>query len=68
MNELISVMEEIRDLLSSIDDKLEGICGLGVNSIDDVCDKLDDIRGTGLYSLNDIYSKLADIDMTIDLK
>ena len=68
MEELISVMAEIRDLLVSIDSKLDDIRGLGINSIDDICDKLDDIRGSGLSSLDDVYSKLADIDMTIDLK
>ena len=68
MEELICVMEQIRDLLVSIDGKLDDIRGSGINSIDDVCDKLDDIRGAGLYSLDDVYSKLADIDLTIDLK
>ena len=43
MNELLMVMVEIRDLLMSIDGKLDDIRGTGINSIDDVCNKLDNI-------------------------
>ena len=68
VDELISVMEEIRDLLTSIDEKLDDIRGSGINSIDDICGKLDDIRGIGINSLDDVCSKLDDIDMTINLK
>lgn len=65
MNELISVMEEIRDLLTSIDEKLDDIRGSGINSMDNICGNLDDIRGTGINSLDDVCSKLDCIDMTI---
>ena len=66
MDELISVMEEIRDLLNDIDSKLDDIRGNGLSSISDVCDKLDDIRGSGLYSIEDVCSKLDNVETAIE--
>ena len=68
MEELISVMAEIRDLLIDIDEKLSDIRGAGTSSIDDVCNKLDDIRGTGINSIDDVCNRLDTIDFTINLK
>ena len=65
MDELISIMEEIKDLLSGIDEKLDDIRGNGLYSIADICDKLDDIRGNGLYSIEDVCSKLDGIQSVI---
>ena len=44
MNELISVMEDIRDLLKEVNEKLDDIRGRGLYSIEDVCSKLYDIE------------------------
>ena len=71
MKELISVMEEIRDLLSRIDEKLDDIRGNGLYSMEDVCRKLNEIetiRGNGLNSLDDICNKLDDIKLEIEFK
>lgn len=73
MDELIIVMEEIRDLLSEMNCKLDDISseissirGVGVyDSLSDVCDKLEAIKGNGIYdSISDVCDKLDSIDST----
>lgn len=44
--EIISLLEDIKDLLSGINDKLDDIRGHGIYSIDDVVDKLTDIEAS----------------------
>ena len=83
MNELISVLEDIKVLLYDMNNKLEliddnisglkkevrSVKGYGLyDSISDVCDKLESIKGTGLYnSIVDICDKLDTIDTSISL-
>ena len=83
MNELISVLEDIKELLCDMNNKLElidvniselktevrSVKGDGIyDSISDVCDKLDSIQGTGIYnSIVDICDKLDTIDTSITL-
>lgn len=76
MDELVFVMEEIRDLLSEMNSKLDNISndinqikGNGVyDSLADVCDKLDEIKGNGLYNnLSDVCDKLDSLDTTCSL-
>lgn len=50
--EVISLLEDIKDLLSSINDKLDDIRGHGIYSIEDVVDKLNDIE-TSIDALDD---------------
>lgn len=58
MDELISVMEDIRDILSSIDAKLDTLT-YQVGSVDS---KISDIKGYGLYnSIADICDKLDNL-------
>jgi len=77
MEELVSVMEEIRDQLVLMNSKLDmismdidAIKGVGLNnSISDVYDKMEEIIGTGLYnSLSDVCDKLDNVETAIDLK
>lgn len=76
MNELVLIMEEIRDLLSEMNDKLDvisndinSIKGIGIyDSLSDVCNKLDEIKGIGVYdSLADICNKLDLLDTTCSM-
>ena len=83
MDELISVLEDIKELLNDMNNKLElidvniselkeeviSVKGSGVyDSISDVCDKLDSIQGTGIYdSIVDVCNKLDAIDSSITL-
>lgn len=58
MDELISVMEDIRDILSSIDTKLDTLT-YQVGSLDS---EISDIKGYGLYnSIADICDKLDNL-------
>lgn len=58
MDELISVMEDIRDILSSIDTKLDTLT-YQVGSLDS---EISDIKGNGLYnSIADICDKLDNL-------
>ena len=44
MDELLTVMEDIRDLLKSIDKKLDNIKGNGSTSLDDIYSELSSIN------------------------
>lgn len=44
MDELISIMEDVRDLLKEIGEKLDDIRGNGLYSIEDVCSKLNNVE------------------------
>jgi len=45
MEEILAVLEEIKDRLVSIDEKLDRIQGDGVyNSLTDICDKIDSVE------------------------
>lgn len=84
MEELVSVMEDIRELLSEMNDKLnsidiniERITGspLSECTFDTLCDKLNDISheirevsSCGLYSLGDVCNRLEEIDTSINIK
>ena len=62
MDEMITLLEEIRDLLGEMNGKLDDIKGYGVDtSISAVCDKLDAISGMGIYSLGDVCSKIDEV-------
>ena len=70
MDTMIALLEEIRDLLSEMNEKIDEIRGDGAyNSISDICDKIDEVKGNGLYdSISDVCDKLDTLDTTIDLK
>jgi len=46
MEEVIALLRDILYELKDINDKIDSIRGLGINSIDDVCDKIDDAAST----------------------
>ena len=60
MDELISILTDIRDQLVDLNNKIDTLTGCGTNSISDICGKLEDIES----SLEDINSSLGSIDMT----
>lgn len=77
MEELIGVLQEIRDGINSINnniellkDSVDDLKGSGLyDSISDVCDKLDNlenevnsIKGSPGYDLSEIYNCLSSID------
>lgn len=67
MDEMIALLEEIRDLLAEMNGKLDDIKGYGAdNSISDVCDKINEISGHGFYSLSDVCSKIDDLSSEVD--
>ena len=79
MEEVVSVLEEIRDYLASIDNKLDelkvvnlkldALMGSGpFTGISDIWDKLDEIKGDGVYnSLSDICDKLESVETEIGM-
>jgi len=79
LEQLIEVLQEIRDGIYSINSNIEDLKvsveelkGQGLyNSISDVCDKLEslasDIKGNGLYdSLSDVCNKLDEISTILN--
>lgn len=54
MEELVSIMQDIRNLLSEMNDNLYGIRN-----------DIRDISASGVYSLRDVYSELNNIDIGI---
>lgn len=62
MDELVSVMEEIRDLLSKANEKLDDIKGYrSFRSLADVYEKLDEMSEASI-TLTDISLKLETLD------
>ncbi len=61
MEEMIVVMKEVRDLLKSIDEKLDGV----KEEVKDVSSGIDSITADGRCNLLDILNKLWDIQLRI---
>jgi len=61
MDELIAVMEEIRDLLSEINDKMDNLTSYGTCGLSDVVDAVEGVKGPAGYDLTDIHSNLSSI-------
>jgi hypothetical protein len=57
VDELISILTDIRDQLAELNNKIDALTGYGAYSISDIFGKLDDIN-----------SSLGTIDMTIMTK
>lgn len=84
MNELLSIVMEIRDLLVSLNSKIDNLTEHGIYSISDIVNEVNSIKGStgydltdihksldsfsGLYSLDDIYYKVDSIDTNLMLK
>lgn len=62
MNELLSVMEEIRDLLIDINCKLDDI----KDNSSEMETQLNNIGGSGLYNIQDIYHKIRDVEFAVE--
>lgn len=62
MDEIITLLAEIRDLLVEVNTKLDDIKGDGIyTSISDVCDKIDAISVSGMCSIGDVCSRIDDL-------
>lgn len=59
MEELVSVMEEIRDLLSDINIKLD--------KLDDIHDAIQEISLNGVYSLSDVCSSMEIVESSLSI-
>ncbi|MDD4495626.1 MAG: hypothetical protein PHV32_15025 [Eubacteriales bacterium] len=75
MEELISVMMEIRDQLIELNSKMDVLTGGGSSSLSDIIEAIESIKGPAGYDLTDIHSSLSNvesslssIDMTLTLK
>lgn len=62
MDDMITLLGEIRDLLVEMNGKLDDIKGYGADtSISNVCDKLDAISGSGLSNLDEVCNKIDEL-------
>jgi|GEM_PF-4742999 len=71
MDELISVLMDIKEQLVNLNNKIDTLTGYGADSISDICGKLNDIDFSLNIinsSLDTIDSSLGTIDMTITMK
>lgn len=57
MEELVSVMKEIRDLLSDINYKLD--------KLDDIHDAVQEISANGVYNIQDVCSSVGNIETSL---
>lgn len=64
MDELISILTDIRDQLADLNNKIDALTGYGTDNISDICGKLDDVNS----SLENVNSSLSTIDMTLMMK
>ena len=65
MEQILSVLTEIRDQLVELNSKIDDLTGNGTNNITDVVNVIDGIKGAAGYDLTDIYNQLDTIDSSI---
>lgn len=65
MDELLSVLMEIRDKLDELNNKIDIITGYGSDGISSIVSAIEDIRGGGGYDLTDVCDKLETIDASL---
>jgi len=68
VEELLSVLIEIRDQLFELNSKINNLTGFGSNDLSDIVTAVDNIRGGTGYDLADVCQKLDAIDLTIMTK
>lgn len=66
MEELVAVMQEIKDLLIDINSKLDTVCTEGMICAENIFDTVNDIRDNIDTPADAICSKLDDITSAID--
>lgn len=66
MEELVAVMQEIKDLLIDISSKLDNVCTDSSICVENIYDTVNDIRDNNENSADAICSKLDDITSAID--
>ena len=67
MDEMITLLGEIRELLVEMNGKLDDIKGYGIyTSISDVCDKLDSISGSGFNNLDEVCNKIDELKEAVN--
>lgn len=66
MEELVAVMQEIKDLLIDINSKLDTVCTEGMICAENIFDTVSDIRDNIDTPADAICSKLDDITSAID--
>lgn len=58
MDELVSIMEEIRDLLSELNQKIDRLTDYNTNQISDIIASIENLMGFSKVDLADISNKL----------
>ncbi len=66
MEELVAVMQRIKDLLIDINSKLDTVCADSSICVENIYDTVNDIRDNSENSADAICSKLDDIASAID--
>ncbi|RNC29236.1 MAG: hypothetical protein AWM53_00885 [Candidatus Dichloromethanomonas elyunquensis] len=61
MEELLSVMMEIRDQLIELNSKMDVLTGGGLNSISDITEAIESVKGPAGYDLSDVHSSIESI-------
>jgi hypothetical protein len=67
VDELLSVLIEIRDQLFELNSKIDKLTGFGKNDLSDIVTAVDNIRGDAGYDLTDVCDKLADVCDKLDV-
>jgi hypothetical protein len=61
VEELISVMMEIRDQLIELNSKMDVLTGGGLSSLSDIIEAIESIKGPAGYDLSDLHSSIESI-------
>lgn len=67
MDELLSVLTDIRDQLFELNSKIDSLTSFGVNDISDIVNAVNDIKGSVGYDLTDVCDKLDSIESSLGL-
>ncbi|NTW05958.1 MAG: hypothetical protein HGA27_07570 [Peptococcaceae bacterium] len=67
MQELVSVLIEIRDQLFELNNKIDNLTSSGTENISELVNAIENIKGDSGRNLTDIYSKLGSISTTLHM-
>ena len=64
MDELLSVLGEIRDQLIDLNNKVDRLTG--IYDVSDIIDAINDIKGSTGYNLTDIHEKVESVTSAVE--
>jgi hypothetical protein len=65
MDELVTIMSEIRDQLVELNNKIDNLTSYGINDISNIVNAVEGIKDNSGYDLSDVCNRLDQIDSSL---